>query len=102
MEFNNRQAAWDVNQIFADLESQMLKNRKDILQRAYTQRDIDFRSFVHNSFAEFDRANNLSAQNAFEKAARLTQNEFNKAQRQGANEVDRQMNTAKNHGYKPK
>ena len=102
MEFNNRQAAWDVNQIFADLESQMLKNRKDILQRAYRQRDLDFRSFVYNSFTEFERANNVAAQNAFEKAARLTQNEFNKAQRQGANEVDRQMNTAKNHGYKPK
>lgn len=102
MEFNSRQAAWDVNQIFADLESQMLKNRKDILQRAYTQRDIDFRSFVHNSFAEFDRANNLSAQNALAQATKLTRNEFNKAQRQSANEVDRQMNTAKNHGYKPK
>ena len=86
----------EIGDLFADLEIQMIANRKAVFDRA--KREDNFRLGVFNQFRTYTEANNTAADTILKQASTLAKTEITKAYSIGVSDVDKAMTEYKSQG----
>ena len=87
-----------VGDIFADLETSMIANRKALFKHAREQ--PDFKTAVYSRFEAHNKANSLAAYNALSAAKKVAYEEVTKAHNKGIWLTDKAVEHYKRQGFK--